>query len=158
MAAWRLNQEGIERIKVKMQKFKRDQDGMMGTDTKQFMNFGVSTKRLGPVLSDSGLFRADSVRASERTREDSLRDLDFLHDLVEEVAGMVHKGSSKPPKNTSQKGGELEGKMKEVGFIFPRISTRRAAVVWKETHQESPSWEVDPGTDSFQFVNKSARD
>ena len=70
MAVWRLSQKGIERNKVKMQKFKRsDQDGMMGTDTKQFMNFRVSTKRLGPVLNDPGLFRADSVHANDSTRD-----------------------------------------------------------------------------------------
>ena len=109
------------------------------------------------MLNDSGLFRADSVHANDSTRENSFSNFDFLHDLGKEIAGIVHHESSKPPTSTNQEGGELEGRMKEVGFIFPRIATRQTAMVWKETHQKSPSWEVDPGTDSFQFVDKSAR-
>ena len=156
MPAWRLSQDGVERIRKSMYKFNQDQDlkraqAEEAAAAERRRNLSVSTnvsiKAIGQNLDRSVVERVLPPYEAKLSA-----DLEMLHTLGEEVAALVK------PENWAGKESSLTGNAAGDGRngadpIYPTISTRKAAGN-RRFHRESPSWEVDPGHDSFFFVRR----
>ena len=159
MLAWRLSQDGIERIRKTMYKFNQDQDikrmqaeeaaaaeGRLNRGASTVASVSIKTvgKNLGSSAENSMLGPCYEAKLSA--------DLEMLHNLGEEVAALV-KPEKWVGKDSAAGNAASGGRNGTDPHIYPTISTRKAAGNHR-FHHESPSWEVDPGHDSFFFVRR----
>jgi len=136
MPAWRLSQDGVERIRATMLKFNKDQDARRAeaaaSEACRWKSLSVSTKAMSKQFS-KGRMSGEVATLLPGYEAKQSADLDMLHVVGEEVAALF-KSPAPLAAGAEQ---NCQGKKE----IYPSISTRKAATN-NRFHRESPSWEV----------------
>lgn len=146
MPAWRLSQDGVERIKATMFKFNKDQEARRveaaASEACRWKSLSVSTKALTSQVSKGRTsgevaalspheWRGGGALAGYEAKQ--LADLEMLHVVGEQVAALFKTPAAFVAGRDQGGQGQVE--------VYPAISTRKAATN-NRFHRESPSWEV----------------